>query len=96
MKTLAKIGIVVALAGTVLTSCTGSYYVTARPNEPYYERPATPYAGAVWIDGDWVWRGGRYTYRQGHWERPRAGRVWVRGNWESGRRGYVWHKGHWR
>lgn len=96
MKTIAKVGILLALTGNLLTSCAGSYYVTSRPAEPYYVRPASPYAGAVWIDGEWVWRGGRYAYTGGHWERPRGHRAWVRGNWQSGSRGYTWHRGHWR
>jgi hypothetical protein len=66
------------------------------PEEPYYVRPASPYANAVWIDGEWVWRGGRYAYIGGHWDRPLNGRVWVRGNWQSSTRGYTWHRGYWR
>jgi len=86
-----------ALAGALMmSSCAGTYYVTARPAEPVYERPVAPYEGAVWIDGEWVWSGGTYVYARGHWARPRQGRVWVRGEWASGPRGYVWHRGHWR
>jgi hypothetical protein len=97
MKTLSKFGLLLALAGSLfLSSCAGSYYVTAQPVEPVYERPVAPYQGAVWIDGDWTWSGGSYAYVRGHWDRPRAGRVWVRGNWERGQRGYRWHKGYWR
>lgn len=96
MKTIGKIGILLALTGTLLTSCVGSYYVTSRPAEPYYVRPVAPYSGAVWIDGEWEWNNGRYAYIGGHWERSRPGRVWVRGSWQSGARGYIWHRGHWR
>jgi WXXGXW repeat (2 copies) len=97
MKTLSRLGLMLALAGSLfLSSCAGSYYVTAQPVEPVYERPAAPYQGAVWIDGDWTWSGGSYVYVRGHWDRPRSGRAWVRGNWERGQRGYRWHKGHWR
>ena len=96
MKTIVKVGILLALTGSLLTSCAGSYYVTSRPAEPYYVRPVSPYSGAVWIDGEWIWSGNRYTYLSGHWERPRAHRVWVRGNWQSGQRGYTWHRGYWR
>jgi len=96
MKTIAKIGILLALTGSLLTSCTGQYYVTTRPAEPYYVRPASPYANAVWIDGEWIWSGGRYAYVGGHWERPHGGRAWVRGRWVSGPRGYAWRRGYWR
>ncbi|MDB5158946.1 MAG: hypothetical protein JWR50_3653 [Mucilaginibacter sp.] len=96
MKTIAKIGILLALTGSLLTSCTGQYYVTTRPAEPYYVRPASPYANAVWVDGEWIWSGGRYAYVGGHWERPHGGRAWVRGRWVSGPRGYAWRRGYWR
>ncbi|MDB5009050.1 MAG: hypothetical protein JWP45_3443 [Mucilaginibacter sp.] len=97
MKTLSKLGLMFALAGSLfLSSCAGSYYVYDQPVEPVYERPVAPYAGAVWIDGDWVWSGGRYVYTRGYWARPRAGRAWVHGGWNHGPRGYAWHRGHWR
>ncbi len=97
MKTIAKIGILLALTGSLFASCAGGYYyVKVRPDEPYYERPVAPYANAVWIDGEWTWGGGRYTYISGHWEQPRPGRVWVRGTWQSGPRGYAWHRGYWK
>jgi hypothetical protein len=97
MKKLQKFGMLLALAGSLfMASCAGSYYVTARPAEPVYVRPAAPYAGAVWIDGDWVWNGGRYVYSGGHWAAARPGRIWVRGAWYQGPRGYGWHRGYWR
>jgi len=97
MKTISKFGIMLAMAGSLfMTSCAGSYYVTDQPVEPVYERPVRPYANAIWIDGDWAWRGGRYVYVRGYWARPRAGRAWVRGGWYHTPRGYTWHRGHWR
>jgi hypothetical protein len=97
MKTLSKLGILAALAGALfMSSCAGEYYVQAQPTDVVYVRPAAPYAGAVWIEGDWVWSGGGYVHQPGHWVRPRAGRVWVAGNWYHGPRGYAWHRGHWR
>ncbi len=97
MRTISKLGFMLALAVSLfLSSCAGSYYVVDQPVEPVYERPAPPYAGAVWIDGDWAWNGGRYVYTRGYWARPRVNRVYVRGNWYRGPRGYAWHRGHWR
>ena len=96
MNTLSKIGIMTSLAGSLfLASCSGEYYVADQPVEPVYERPVAPYAGAVWIDGDWGYSGGRYVYRRGYWARPRAGRTYIRGNWTHTGRGYTWHRGHW-
>lgn len=86
MKTLSKLGMIAALSGYLfLSSCAGEY-----------ERPAPPYGGAVWIEGDWVWSGGRYVRHRGYWARPRAGRAWVAGSWNHGPRGYAWRRGHWR
>lgn len=96
MKTTSSILIGLALAGSLLTSCAGSYYVTERPAEPVYTRPAAPYEGAVWVSGEWGWRNGRYVYTNGYWTRPRHNRVWVSGSWETGARGYYWRRGHWR
>jgi hypothetical protein len=96
MKTLSKLGLLIALAGSLfLSSCAGSYYVTSYPAEPVYTRPGVPYAGAIWIDGEWAWNGGRYTYVNGYWARPRAGHVYMRGSWVRYGRGYRWHRGHW-
>ncbi len=97
MKTLAKLGMMAALGGTLfLASCAGDYYVADQPADVVYERPAPPYDGAVWIEGDWYWSGGHYMHEHGHWARARNGRVWVQGNWEHSNRGYRWHRGHWQ
>ena len=37
----------------------GEVVVDAAPPAPYYETlPPLPFAGAVWINGYWDWRGG--------------------------------------
>ena len=82
-----------AVAGV---GCTGEYYVTSQPADVVYERPASPGAGYVWIEGDWYWSGGRYVHRNGHWGRARGGRTWVSGHWDRGPRGYHWVKGYWK
>jgi len=97
MNAISKLGIMAAFAGSLsLASCSGEYYVADQPVEPVYERPVAPYAGAVWIDGDWGYSGGRYVYNRGYWSRPRAGRTYVRGTWTHTNRGYTWHRGGWR
>jgi hypothetical protein len=87
--------VLVAMLAAV-TGCSGSYYVTNRPDDVVYARPGAPGAGYVWIDGDWVWGGGSYVWHEGHWDHPRAGRSWHGGNWESTSRGWRWHRGGWR
>ncbi len=72
------------------------YTVSARPSAPYYQRPVSPGRNYVWVDGDWNWQGGRYTYRNGYWSRPRGHHVWVTGNWEHRGNGYSWRRGRWK
>lgn len=97
MKTISKLGIMCALAGSVfLASCASEAYVTEQPVEPVYTRPAAPYANAYWVPGEWVWRGNRYVYQNGYYAQPRARRVYVQGAWVHSNRGYVWRRGHWR
>jgi hypothetical protein len=97
MKRINNFLILSALAASLFASgCYGAYYVTARPAEPYYVRPAAPFYGAVWIPGEWVWNGRGYAYISGHWVQPRPGRIYVAGHWNQGPRGYVWIKGYWR
>ncbi len=59
-------------------------------------RPAAPHPNYVWVDGEYIPRGGTYVYREGYWAAPRAGWVWIPGHWVSDRRGWYWVRGHWR
>jgi hypothetical protein len=88
----------IALAGALLSlaGCTVDGYIASRPDDVVYARPGAPGPDYVWIEGDWVWGGGRYFWREGHWGRPRRGRTWERGHWDSGGRGWHWTRGHWR
>jgi hypothetical protein len=87
----------IALTGSLfLSACAGSYYVTDQPIDPVYDRPVAPYAGAIWIDGDWNWSGGRYTYTHGRWDKPRQGRRYAPGSWSHDGHGYRWNRGGWR
>jgi len=56
-------------------------FVDVAPPAPRYEVVPAPRAGHVWIPGYWDWRGNRY--------------VWVRGHWERERHGYYWHPNRW-
>jgi len=59
-------------------------------------RPAPPHADYVWIDGEWIWSGGKYVYTNGYWAPPRAGHVWAAGHWVGKGHGWYWERGHWR
>ena len=95
MKKLIFILIAVVTAISI-SSCEGSYYVSERPADVYYERPVAPGPDYVWISGDWVWTGGSYHWHHGYWDRPRTGHVWVEGSWHSDHKGYKWNHGHWQ
>ncbi len=89
--------IIFSVVAVLLSSCGPSRVVVReRPTAPYMVRPAPPYANAVWIDGEWAWRGGRYEYIRPHYVTPRRGRAWVPGRWTTTRKGNVWVKGRWR
>jgi len=85
-------------AALLFASCAPAPYAVVRevPPPPYAVQPVAPYPGAVWVSGEYFWRGGRYVYAAPHYVRPRYGRVWVPGYWNSSRGGYVWRRGHWR
>ena len=87
--------LIAAIAIASLSSCMGSYVVRERPAEVVYARPVAPSREHIWITGDWVWAGGRYEWREGHWDRPRPGRAWREGRWDNTRNGYKWRPGHW-
>jgi len=63
--------------------------VSSRPPAPRPEmRPRPIYAGAVWIEGRWEWRG-QWFWVPGYWSRPQVGWRWVPHQWA------MWH-GRWR
>ena len=74
--------------------CTAGY-VTTRPADVTYVRPASPGPDYVWIDGEWYGNHGHYNYKQGYWAHNRPGHNWNRGRWENRSGGYVWIKGGW-
>lgn len=80
----------------LLASCGGSYYVAERPAPYVYTRPAPPYAGAIWIEPEYYWSGGRYVARPGYWSRPRPNYNYRPGYWNHGSRGHTWVRGGWR
>jgi hypothetical protein len=84
------------VSATLFAGCVtrGRIFIRERPVEPVYSRPAAPYPGAVWIPGEWEWRGGRYVYINGYYVHG-GNRVWIPGHWREVPGGYVWDKGHW-
>ncbi len=76
---------------------TQTVYVAQPPPPPLVETIViAPGPGAVWIAGDWEWRG-RWVWVNGRWHYPpRPGVIWIGAQWEHGPRGYRHHPGHWR
>lgn len=96
MKTIFKFCAAAMLGATLFTSCAtrATLVVRERPVEPIYVRPEPPAPGAVWIAGEWEWRGGRYVFIRGHYVVNET-RAWVPGHWRATPGGYVWVRGHW-
>ena len=84
-----------SVAVFIMTSCEGSYVVSSQPVRPAYERPISPGADYIWIDGDWVYSGGAYTWREGYWGHPRGHRTWQSGSWQQRNNGWTWRRGRW-
>jgi len=86
----------------VLMSCisfagSAQIFVTVRPPRPHYVRVVAPSPRHVWVEEEWVERGGRYEWAGGHWvEPPRPHARWIPGHWANRPRGWVWIPGHWR
>jgi hypothetical protein len=78
----------------VLQSC-GPHYVAEVPTGGVDIRSESPYAGAVWINGGWAWRGGHHAYTSGYWDHPRAGRSYTAGEWRHNEHGHYWVGGRW-
>ena|SRR5215831_20644717 len=88
------------IAGLILSFSAASeaqVFVKVRPSAPVIVRPNAPSSRHVWIEGEWVVRGGRYEYVPGYWSVPRPGyHQWVPGRWIARRHGWYWVPGHWR
>ena len=82
---------------SVSAAANAQFIVKIRPNAPVIVRGLSPSPRHSWVEGEWIWRGGRYQYVNGYWAMPpRYGVVWIPGHWKNSRRGWVWRPGHWR
>lgn len=53
-------------------------------------------AGYVWVTGRWNWKGNKWVWMAGHWERARTGYRWAPGRWQLRGGVYVWVEGSWQ
>lgn len=94
-----KLIVIISLLASVssFNSCGPSRYtVTEQPVAPVYERPVSPGAEYVWVDGDWRWHRNTYVYSNGYWAKPKPNRTYVTGAWIKADKGYYWKKGYWK
>ena len=70
-------------------------YVNIAPPAPRYEVVPAPRHGYVWVPGYWDWRGSRYVWTRGHWERERHGYYWHPNRWVEREGRWVLEKGRW-
>ncbi len=96
-KSLLRLIVLFVIAISTSFVANAQFTVTIRPTAPVIVRPFAPSARHLWVDGEWMWRGGRYQYVNGYWTMPpRYNTVWIPGHWKNSRRGWIWKQGHWR
>ncbi|MBS1510513.1 MAG: YXWGXW repeat-containing protein [Bacteroidetes bacterium] len=97
-KLLVKFLMLTALTFAVTAATEAQVVIKVRPAAPVLRpRPIAPSPAHVWIEGEYVVRGGQYVYSEGYWAKPpRPRAVWVPGHWKHRRGGWFWVPGHWR
>ncbi|MGY3053706.1 hypothetical protein ACVWYG_001907 [Pedobacter sp. UYEF25] len=101
MKIIQKIVMVAAITTFWGSASSAQIIVRIRPARPaavvVASRPLPPSPHHVWVNEEWVVKGGRYVWHGGYWAAPsRPGAVYVPGHWKNTRRGSIWISGHWR
>jgi len=86
----------VSMLSCILLPACAPGYVSKKPPDVVYVRPASPGRGYVWTTGEWKYSGGRYHWREGSWQKPVKSHTWKAGYWEKNKKGYRWHKGGWQ
>jgi hypothetical protein len=94
----------VACAAGLPAPAIASHPTTAYERVPYPPPPARPEfvpkrpePGAVWIDGEWAWRGIRWAWIYGRWVRPMRNAAWAPWAWRRSKDGQLWvARGTWR
>jgi len=81
--------------GVVVAEPVATVEVETAPPPPQEVVVVETRPGFVWIEPHWQWRGGRYVWARGYYERERVGHRWVQGRWENRGRRHVWVEGRW-
>ncbi|MEO8822985.1 MAG: hypothetical protein ABI366_05365 [Ginsengibacter sp.] len=90
------VSIMVALI--FITGCRPSRVVVReRPVEPHYVQPLAPGPNYIWHNGEWIRHGNTYIFHKGFWiKAPSHRRYYTTGHWQRRRAGWVWISGQWR
>jgi hypothetical protein len=67
----------------------------APPRPRRVKQPRRPSHDAVWIEGHWQWKGGRYVWTNGRWDRARRDQIWTQPTWERVKGGWIFVEGRW-
>ncbi|MBC7536357.1 MAG: YXWGXW repeat-containing protein [Ferruginibacter sp.] len=99
MKTyLKKFAMLLSITLVCFLAGNAQVVIKVRPGPPVIRvRPASPGPRHVWVNGNYIYRGGKYVYTDGYWSVPPPRyRNWREGHWKKRRGGWVWMPGHWR
>ncbi|MFL9482366.1 hypothetical protein ACI6Q2_06270 [Chitinophagaceae bacterium LWZ2-11] len=95
---LLTLGLVLVLGlGFAVNASAQHIYVSIQPTAPVIVRPAPPSPRHIWVETEWVARGGTYVAVNGHWATPpHRYHTWVVGRWvHEPNHGHYWVPGHW-
>jgi len=81
-----------------ISACRPSRVVVRdRPPEPHFVQPLAPGPNYIWHSGEWIRNRNTYIYRKGFWiKAPSYRKYYVPGHWQRKRAGWIWISGHWR
>lgn len=74
---------------------TVAVYQAPPPAQVVVQRPAQPYANAVWVEGHYQWSGNQYVWVDGYWVQQRAGYSFVQPRWVQQGNRHVYVQGGW-
>lgn len=70
-------------------------FVELAPPNARRER-VRPRAGYIWVAGHYQWRGSRYLWQPGYYQRARRGEVYVQPRWVQNGNRWQYQRGNWR
>lgn len=91
-----RIIIIFSLIGFLSFNSNAQFFVKIKPSTPIIKYKKVKHSKHyIWIDGEWIYRNGRYEYVEGYWCAPRRGYRYVPGYWHKNNNGHSWNAGIW-